>query len=76
MPNKPVQTSTITTSDQGVQATRLPVQNLATPKVMVDKGIQTTPSLSIVEEAAQEALAINPELKNNPEFQKLLFSKK
>ena len=76
MPNKPVQTSTITTSDQGVQATSLHLQNLATPKVMVDKGIQTTPPLSKVEEVAQEALAINPELKNNPEFQKLLISKK
>ena len=70
------QTLTITTSDQGVQATRLHLQNLATPKVMVDKGIQTTPPLSKVEEVAQEALAINPELKNNPEFQKLLISKK
>ena len=67
MPNKPVQTST--KSDQGVQAT-------STPKVMVDIGVQATPPLSKVEEAVQEALAINPELKNNQEFQKLFLSKK
>ena len=68
MPNKPVQTST--TADQGVQATQ------ATPKVMVEKGVQTTPPISKVQEAVQEALAINPELKNNEEFQKLFLSKK
>ena len=68
MPNKPVQTST--TADQGVQATQ------ATPKVMVEKGVQTTPPISRVQEAVQEALAINPELKNNEEFQKLFLSMK
>ena len=67
MPNKPVQTSA--KLDQGVQTTR-------TPKVSVDKGVQTSPPISKVEEAVQEALAINPELKNNQEFQKLFLSKK
>ena len=68
MPHKPVQTSA--TSDKGVQATR------PSPKVMVDKGVQNTPPLSKVEEAVQEALAINPELRNNQEFQKLFLSNK
>ena len=44
-------------------------------KVMASKEVQTTPPRCKVEEAAQEALAINPELKNNPEFQKFLCKK-
>ena len=68
--NKEVQTTITEKCDQVVQAT-------ATPgvKVMASKEVQTTPPLCKVEKAAQEALAINPELKNNPEFQKFLSKK-
>ena len=88
--NKEVQTTNTEKCDQVVQATP-PLdqaeareskeeeedQATATPsvKVMASKEVQTTPPLSKVEEAAQEALAINPDLKNNPEFQKFLSKK-
>ena len=75
--NKEVQTTIKEKCDQVVQATPPLDQATATPgvKVMASKEVQTTPPLCKVEKAAQEALAINPELKNNPEFQKFLCKK-
>ena len=75
--NKEVQTTIKEKCDQVVQATPPLDQATATPgvKVMASKEVQTTPPLCKVEKAAQEALAINPELKNNPEFQKFLSKK-
>ena len=75
--NKEVQTTITEKCDQVVQATPPLDQATATPgvKVMASKEVQTTPPLCKVEKAAQEALAINPELKNNPEFQKFLCKK-
>ena len=75
--NKEVQTTITEKCDQVVQATPPLDQATATPgvKVMASKEVQTTPPLSKVEEVAREALAINPELKNNPEFQKFLSKK-
>ena len=68
--NKEVQTTIKEKCDQVVQAT--PPLDQAS---MASKEVQTTPPRCKVEEAAQEALAINPELKNNPEFQKFLSKK-
>ena len=75
--NKEVQTTITEKCDQVVQANPPLDQATATPgvKVMASKEVQTTPPRCKVEEAAQEALAINPELKNNPEFQKFLCKK-
>lgn len=69
--NKEKQTTS--KSDQEDQATPPLVQ--PPPKVMVSKGVQTTDTFAQVEEAVKEVLEINPELQNNPEFQKLFLKK-
>ena len=69
--NKEKQTTS--KSDQEDQAT--PPLEQPPPKVMVSKGVQTTDSFAQVEEAVKEVPEINPELQNNPEFQKLFLKK-
>ena len=69
--NKEKQTTS--KSDQEDQGT--PPLEQPPSKVMVSKEVQTMDTFAQVEEAVKEVLEINPELQNNPEFQKLFLKK-